>query len=201
MRALVRPARGVLALALAVSVAGVVSQAGELAPWELALETLRGTVVALSASVGLWAVTMSGAMIDNLRGVTDGHPFVTSDDRMTPIAILFGLLASYAFLVGGGPSSLVRALSSPLPARPALALALDAVRGIELAVALGAPLVAVSLVVEVASLVIARAATPASLTALIAPLRSWVMLLAVGVILSRLEPLIARIALTLSPRP
>ncbi len=196
MRALVRPARGIFALALAVSVASVVSQSGELSPWELALEGLRGTVVALSASVGLWAVFMAGAMVDNLRGVTDGQTFVTSDDRMTPLAILLGLLASCAFLVGGGPASLVRALSSPLPERPALALALDAVRGIELAVAIGAPLVGVSLIVEVTALLVARAATPASLSALMAPLRSWVMLLAVGALVSRLEPLIARVALS-----
>jgi hypothetical protein len=98
--------------------------------------------------------------------------------------------------MGGGPSSLVAALSSPLPARPALALALDALRGIELALALGAPMLAVSLVVEVASLLVARAATPASLTTLIAPFRAWVLLVAVGVLLSRLEPLIVRMALT-----
>ena len=195
MRALLRPARGIFALCLAVSVAGVVSQSGELAPWELALETLRGTVVALSASAGLWAVSVAGGIVDNLRGATEGRQFVTSEDRMTPVAILLGLLASCAFLAGGGPAMVVAALSTPLPARPALAIALDAAHGVELAIALAAPLIAVSLVVEVATALVARAATPASLTALMAPIRTWILLLAVGLLLSRLEPLIARAVL------
>ena len=195
MRALVRPARGIFALALAVSVAGLVSQSGELAPWELALEALRGTVVALSASVGLWSVSMAGGIIDNLRGASEGRQFVTSDDRVAPIAILLSLLASYAFLAGGGPASVVHALSAPLPERPALTLALDATRGIELAIALSAPLIAVSFVVEVASSLVARSATPASLAALIAPLRAWILLLAVALLLSRIEPLVLQVAI------
>ena len=62
---------------------------------------------------------------------------------------------------------------------------------IALALALGAPLLAASFVLELASALIARAASPAQLQALLAPLRGLAILAVFALVFERLSAVIA----------
>src|SRR5258708_3720813 len=101
------------------------------------------------------------------------------------------------------PAFGLRAL--PAPARAAMALALratvdhpllaaatDISAGIALAVGLGGPLLAASVIVEVAASLVARAAAPAQIHALLAPLRALGTLAILAVVLERLATVLAR---------
>ena len=77
------------------------------------------------------------------------------------MGIPLSLLASAIFLATGGPARVVEAIAlRPIGAHPLLAAADDLVGGITLAVALGGPLLAAAVVIEIAGAVIARAASP-----------------------------------------
>ena len=65
-------------------------------------------------------------------------------------------------------------------------------RGIALAVALGGPLLAAAVVIEVAAALIARAASPAQVHALLAPLRALGTLAVMAVVLERVATALAR---------
>jgi type III secretory pathway component EscT len=68
---------------------------------------------------------------------------------------------------------------------PLIAAAQDLTSGIALAVALGGPLLAASVVIEVALALIARAASPAHVHALLAPLRALGILAVMAIVLER----------------
>ena len=68
----------------------------------------------------------------------------------------------------------------------------DLVGGITLAVALGGPLLAAAVVIEVAGAIVARAASPAQVHTLIAPLRALATLAVMGVVLQRLAVALAK---------
>ncbi len=80
----------------------------------------------------------------------------------------------------------------PVGAHPLLAAADDLVTGIALAVALGGPLLAAAVVIEIAAALIARAASPAQVHALLAPLRALGTLAVMAVVLERLAGVLAR---------
>jgi hypothetical protein len=97
------------------------------------------------------------------------------------------MLVAIAFLQGGGAEQAVAALvESPEVSNSAV---LEVIRvlssGIGLAVAVMAPLLAVSIVVEVASALVARAASPAFIQPMLAPLRSFIILGALALLLER----------------
>jgi type III secretory pathway component EscT len=71
------------------------------------------------------------------------------------------------------------------------AAAADLVGGITLAVAVGGPLLAASVIVELAAVLIARAASLAQVHALLAPLRALATLAVLGLLLERLAVLLA----------
>jgi type III secretory pathway component EscT len=197
MRALPGPARGVLGLTLAVSIfpafTGVVVAHGT-EPWVLLAidELLRGLPVALGAAVPLWAATMAGGLVDTLRGAQDQTTFATLEGRVSPLGVPLGLLASAIFLGTGGPARVVTELASrELPAHPVLAAVRDLVHGIGLAVAIGAPLLAAALVLEIAGALVARAASPAQVHLLIAPLRALGILAVIGIVLDRIAAVLA----------
>jgi flagellar biosynthesis protein FliR len=73
-------------------------------------------------------------------------------------------------------------------ATPSIALELAA--GIELAVAVATPIVICAIVVEVAGALIARAATPAAIERLLAPIRSVVLLAVLALLLDRMVALV-----------
>jgi type III secretory pathway component EscT len=200
LRALPVAARGVLGLALAAAVwpattalAAAPARAG--LPWfVLALEQIAlGLPVALAAAVPLWAATMAGGLVDSLRGMQDGTGLaVVEAPRASPLAVLLSLLASVVFLSTGGPARVASALATTaLPEHPLLAAAHSVSGGIGLALALAAPLLAAAVVLEVAFALVARAASPAQIHALLAPLRALGLLAVVAIVLDRLAAVLA----------
>jgi type III secretory pathway component EscT len=190
LRALPAPARPVLALALAASilpsVAPVVVDSPR--PWIVlaVLETARGLPVALAAAVPLWAATMAGGLADAVRGAQEAPTMPTVEGRASPLGVLLSLLACSIFLATGGPARVALALAQPPAAHPVEGAAEALVAGITLAIAVGAPLLAASVVVEVAASLIARATAPTQVAALLAPLRALAMLAIVAVLLERM---------------
>ncbi len=190
LRAMPAGARAVLALAMGACVLPAlapIARASAL-PWAvLALgEVVRGVPIALAAAIPLWAATMAGGVVDTLRGAQDGAPSPAVEGKPTTLGVPFSLLASAIFLGTGGPARVVAALATRgLPAHPLLLASHDIVAGITLAVAVAGPLVAAGLVLEIAAALVARAASPAQVHALLAPLRAVGILAVVGIVLDR----------------
>jgi type III secretory pathway component EscT len=114
------------------------------------------------------------------------------EGRATPLGVPLSLLACAIFLATGGPARVAKALVlHPVGAHPLLAAADDVVGGIALAVALGGPLLAAAVVVEIAAALVARAASPAQVHALLAPLRAMGTLAVMAVVLERLATAMA----------
>jgi type III secretion protein T len=167
----------------------------------LGLEALRGVPLALSSSAILWAATMAGGLVDNLRGAREPASLPTFEEQGTPLGALLALLAALAFLESGGAARVALASASlPAPsASPFAAAAFDLTRAIEIALAVAAPLAAVSIVVELAAALVTRAATPAHLGALIAPLRAVVLLSVAALLVERMSALFAELAAKTPP--
>jgi flagellar biosynthetic protein FliR len=198
LRALPAPARAVLGLALAACIFPTAApiDTDSTVPWiALALaEVARGLPVAVAAAVPLWAATMAGGVADALRGSLEMPSSPAVEGPATPLGILLSLLASAIFLATGGPSRVAMALAlRPLGPHPVLAAADDLVGGITVAVAIGAPLLAAAVVVEVAAAIVARAASPAQVHALLAPVRALGALAVMGVVLDRLATALAKV--------
>ena len=198
LKALPTPARGILGVALAAGIYPALSPIvtdRPTTPWfVLALEQiLLGIPVALAAAIPLWAATMAGGLVDSLRGAQDGSGLaVVEGNRASPIAVLLSLLASIVFLATGGPARVAASLATTtLGEHPLLAASHALVAGIGLAVAIGAPLLAAAVVLEIAFALVARAASPSQVHALLAPLRALGLLAIVAVVLERLAGVIA----------
>lgn len=201
LRALPAPARAVLGIAFAASIMPAVTPVVERgAPTSLSwllralAEAAGGLPIAIAAAVPLWAATMAGGVVDALRAAQDTSSAVVVEGRATPLGIPLSLLASAIFLSGGGPARVVGALAlHPWTAGdPLVRAAHDLTTGIALAVALGGPLLAASVVVEIAGALIARAASPAQVHLLLAPLRALATLSVMALVLGRLASTLSR---------
>jgi type III secretory pathway component EscT len=196
LRALSAPIRAAAALVLAAIIVPTVRPAvigpGPM-PVLLLTELARGTVVALSAAIPLWAATMAGGVVDALRGSQDLVTMPTVEGRATPLGVLFSLLAATIFLGLGGPAQVVGALASSPPGLGdgATRAASDLASGIGIAVAIAAPLLAASIVVEIAGALVARAASPAHVHAFLAPIRSLALLVLTALLLHRMAAFMA----------
>jgi type III secretory pathway component EscT len=199
LRALPAPSRALMGLALAACVVPALPplpaaaiDARDLA-WTLAAEVARGLPVAIAAAVPLWAATMAGGVADALRGASEGPSLATVEGRPTQTGALFSLLACALFLSGGGPARVAAALALVPPVdHPLLAATADLTRGIALAVALGAPLLAAGMIAELASALVARAASPAQVQALLSPLKALGMLLVTALVFERVAAVLAQ---------
>lgn len=206
LKALPTPARGILGIALAAGIYPAlvpIVVEREASPWlVLALEQiLLGIPVALAAAIPLWAATMAGGLVDSLRGAQDGSGLaVVEGSKATPLAILLSLLASIVFLATGGPARVATSLSTVTPTawgspswieHPVLVASQAIVAGIGLAVAIGGPLLAAAVVLEIAFALVARAASPAQVHALLAPLRALGILAIVAIVIERIADVIA----------
>jgi len=198
LKALPAQTRAALGLALAVSIAPSVQPLQLAAPFGVALllEAARGLPVALAASGALWAAGMAGGLTDNLRGARETQSLPVVDDETSPLGALLSLLVALIFLEGGGASRVAAALSSqPTVSHGVLwQVALGLTHAIELALAVAAPVVAVSIVLELANALISRAATPAHVVALLAPLRSILILVCFALLFERMASLLASVA-------
>jgi type III secretory pathway component EscT len=195
--ALPAPARMVMGLAFAACIFPAMPPPDPSSSfWVLMLlnEVVRGLPVAIATAVPLWAATMAGGVVDTLRGSQATASAPTVEGQVTPMGVPLSLLACGIFLRTGGPSRLVRALAlHPVGTHPVVALAQDIANGVTLSVGLAAPLVAASIVVEVATSLIARAASPAQVHALLAPLRAMGILATLAIVLERLAGMLTRV--------
>jgi flagellar biosynthetic protein FliR len=195
LRALSAPVRAAIAFLFgALLLPAIRPMSGALAPWPalLLFEIARGSLVAITAAIPLWSATMAGGIVDALRGAQDQSDIVTVENRTSPMGALFSLLAAAIFLASGGPSHVVGLLIAPPDVANGVArAAANLAAGIGIATAIAAPLIAASLVVEVAGALVARAASPAHLSALIAPIRSLALLALSAILLDRLAAYIA----------
>jgi len=156
-------------------------------------ELLRGLPIALATGALLWAAMMAGGLIDDLRGASQQQSAVLPDAR-TPLSALLGLFATGAFLELGGVESAVASLvSEPVGGSALLGAVRELVGALHITFALCAPILCVSVVWEVASALIARAASPAHVQSLLAPLRAVVVLGAFAVVLPAFFELLRRV--------
>lgn len=190
--------RAALGLALAVSIAPSLQPTTLSAPFAIALlfEAARGLPVAVAASGALWAAGMAGGLADNLRGARETQALPIAPEETSPLGALLSLLVALVFLEGGGAARVAAALSSNTSVSHGTLwqVALGLTHAIELALAVAAPVVAVSIVLELANALVARSATPAHIVALLAPLRSILILVAFALLFERMASLLASIA-------
>ena len=196
LRAVPAPARIVLGLALAASIAPAVAAGSDpTLPWPIALlvEAAKGLPIAISASVALWAATMAGGLVDDLRAARDQANLPAVEPGATPTGALLSLLTAIVFLETGGPARVASALSDPRLgfSDPLARAAANLVSGIELAIAVAAPVVVAAIVVEVAGALVSRAAHPAYVQPVLAPLRSIVILGVAALLLDRMLEVLA----------
>jgi type III secretion protein T len=154
----------------------------------LLVQVATGLPVAVGAAATLWAASMTGNLLDELRGSTPALTLVPSvDSGATPLGVLLSLGAAAAFLELGGPARLTEALSvlQPISEQNIGQVVRTLVQGVQLAVLISAPLLAFALFFEVFHALIARA-TSSSLIFDWVPVRSICLLALVGLLLDRL---------------
>jgi len=196
LKALPSSARAMMGLALGAAIAPAVAPEAydARAPWLVAAlaQILRGMPIAIAAATPLWIATMAGGVADALRGAQEGSGLAVVEGRAASFGILFSLFASSVFLATGGPAHVATALASaPLEAHPLGSVAHALAAGIGIAVAIASPVLAASVVVEVVFAFAARAASPAQVHALFAPLRALGLLAVAALVLERLATLMA----------
>jgi type III secretory pathway component EscT len=187
--------RLVLGLALGACIApalsGDVSAGG---PFLLALarEAFVGLPVALLASLSIYVAAMAGGLVDDLRGGRESVTLPALPEQLPPVAALFALLSSIAFLETGGAARVASALSSPrLSAHFSWPAVVQAFAGsVELAFALAAPMAVASVLLEATSALLARSATPAFIGPVLAPLKSVAMLAVLALVFDRVSELL-----------
>ena len=198
LNALPAQTRAALGLALAVSIAPSLHPAKLAAPFGVALllEAARGLPVALAAAGALWAAGMAGGLADNLRGARETQALPIVDEETSPLGALLSLLVALVFLEGGGAARVASALSGTGDVSNGVLwqVAIGLTHAIELALAVASPVVAVSIIAELANALIARSATPAHVVALLAPLRSVLLLIAFALLFERMASLLAAVA-------
>ena len=195
LRAVALPVRVALGLALVASVAPALRPVDVTAGWwplVLFEQALRGLPVALSAAAALWAATMAGGLIDDLRAARERTHLPTVESSATPTGTLLSMLVAIAFLDTGGPARVATALGQPeLGLVGPLTRAVSTVAsGVELAVAVAAPVVVAAVVFELGSALVSRTAGADVLPWLLAPLRSVVLLGVAAVVLERMVHLL-----------
>jgi len=199
LRAVPSPVRALLGLALAISIAPALRGDSALVShgWAAAImiSALHGLPIAIAAAVPLWAATMAGGAVDAVRGASEWVSVPAVEGRSTQFGVLMALLASAIFLSSGGPARVLSALAAQPNAEqlhaPLLRAAADIASGIEIALAVAAPVLAASIVIEIGSALIAKAAAPAQMHALLAPLRSIAILAVAALCFERMMRLLA----------
>jgi len=195
LRALPAPARAVLAIALALSVAPALAAVPDSGlPWPVALgvEVAKGVPIALVASISMWVAGMAGGAVDDLRGGRSSLELPHVERGTTPMGALLALLTALAFLESGGPARVAALLARPdlAFAGPLGRAAENLAGGIQLAVAVAMPVLVASVVLEVAGALVARAASPAFIQPLLAPLRSLLLLGIAALVMERMLELV-----------
>jgi len=192
------PTRLVLGLSLGLCIAPALSEtASSPGPLLVAMsrEALVGLPVAVLGALAIYVAMTAGGLIDDLRGGKESVTLPALPDPLPPVAVLFALFASVVFLETGGAARVASALSAPLlSARFSWPAVVQALAGsVELAFAIAAPLAVASVLLETASALIARAATPAFVGPVLAPLKSVVLLGILALVFERIAELLVAI--------
>jgi type III secretory pathway component EscT len=191
------PIRAALAFGIAGCIAPALHgvSAGDVPFWfALVREAAGGVPLALATASILWAAVMAGGLVDNLRGGRESVDLPVLDEPSTLFGALFGLLVAIGFLETGGAERVASALAAPHLHTTFAVAAERLADSVGIAVAVAAPLVAGSLLLELAGAFIARAASPAYVAPLVAPLRSLGVLLVVWLALDRVVGLLLVLA-------
>jgi len=197
LRAVPAGARLALALCLGVCVSPALAESDAL-PFVLAvtLQALRGMPVAVAAAAALWAASMAGGLIDELRHGRERLQVPLAPTEGGAASTLFAMVAAIAFLETGGPSRIVAALSRPSETIGGLLpqVVRDLLAGVQVAVAVAMPFLVASVFFEVLSSLITRTVQATSLQSLWAPLRTLFFLLLLAAMLDRVLALIVLMA-------
>jgi len=190
------PTRLILGLSLGLCIAPALAErAARPGPLVLVMasEAFGALPVALLAALSIYVAMTAGGLIDDLRGAKENVTLPALPEQLPPVAALFALLSSVLFLETGGAARVTSVLSAPVLApRFGWANVVQSfARSFELAFAIAAPLVVASVLLETASALIARAATPASIGPVLAPLKSLTLLGVLALIFERLVELLA----------
>ncbi len=184
-----------LGLCVAPGLAGRAASAGSL-PLQMLSEAFAGLPVALLAALAIYVAGMAGGLVDDLRGGRESVTLPALPEALPPVSVLFALLASIAFLETGGAARVAGALGSPLLAArfswPAVVSAFSASVG--LAFAIAAPMAVAAVVLETGSALIARAAMPAFIGPVLAPLKSVALLGVAALVFERVAELLTLLA-------
>jgi type III secretory pathway component EscT len=188
--ALPLPARAGLSAALAVSIAPALRPLAPDSlplPLSLLMEAARGAPIAIGAALLVHTALMAGGAIDDLRGGRETSALPTFDGSQTPLGALFGLLIAIGLLESGAASKLVQALCvEPLNDPSLVWIVQRLATTVSLAVAVIAPVLGASFLVSAFEALLARAAAPAHITAITAPLRALLLLGVAAVALDRM---------------
>ena len=198
LRGLPAPVRIGLAVCLALLIVPTVSQQiepGGAGGFALGMlwQSVIGLPIAVTAAVALWAATMTGGLVDNLRGARESASLPVVEPESTPIGAALSVLVGVFFLESGGVARIAEALMrAQAPGLPAAAvMAQQLVGGIQLAFAVAAPLLAAALVLEVAGALVSRAASPAFVQPLVTSMKSLALLGAAALLLDRMAAFLA----------
>ncbi len=197
LRALPMPLRAMLGAAIAIAIFPAMApfeaaRANE--PWIFVAfeQAVAGVPIALATAIPLWAATMAGGAIDTARNAEAKVDAPTVEKGATTFGVFFSLLASAIFLATGGPARVAASLvSASLPAHPFAAAAHDLVAGISAAVAIAAPILAATVVLDAGLALTARAASPAPAVTLTAPARTLGLLVVLALVLERIARVLA----------
>lgn len=178
---------GVLAAVVAPSMPAAAYAPGPL-PLALGAELARGLPVALSAAFCIWGALMAGNLIDELRA---GPPRLKSPfdaAPSSPVGVLLGLAASVVFFRLGGPARLAYALAAapPLHEQDLRTLASSLAHGVQFAVVLAGPLLALVPFFELLHALVARTIAPLSAQAVAGSLKAVALLGVVALLLDRI---------------
>lgn len=184
--------RTALGLLLAASIAPALPAIAPEGPWAGALlrELLRGLPLALSAALPIWIATMTGGVVDALRGAQDGASLPVLDGKQGALGALWSLIACVGFLSSGGPARVAMAAIEPPAGLGALTALWSLSSGVTIAVAVAAPVLGAALLVEVALALVARAATPASLSSVLSIGRGAIVLVLTALLFERTTTLL-----------
>jgi type III secretory pathway component EscT len=191
------PIRIVLGATMAAAIAPALAASGDDGGplWFAILrEGARGVPVALATAVFVWIAVMVGGLADNLRGGRESAELPLLEEPGSPFSVLLALLVSLAFLQTGGAERLASLLAEPRLHVTWAVAAERLAQSMSLAIAIATPLLAGSVLLELAGAFIARAASPAYVSPLLAPLRSLGVLLLIWVSLDRIVELLVLLA-------
>lgn len=161
------------------------------APWPVLLAGAlgRGVPVAVAASVSLLAAMVAGGVADTAAGLSRARAASTPFGAgSSPLATLMALAAAVVFLDTGSAAAVVTRLSASGPdsAEPLARAAFDLAAGVGLGAAIGAPILVVAVVLDLATLVAARELPALRVPSTLAPLRTLVVLVATAALLDRM---------------